>query len=317
MIGLAGDDHKANVMRRFTFAFFLFTFAIMRAWQTSRRTIRLDRPLVMGILNVTPDSFSDGGRFDNVDAALHRAEKMVSEGADLIDIGGESTRPGSERVGPAEETARVVPVIEAICSRFDVPVSIDTSRADVARAASEAGAEIINDISGLRWDAEIAGVAATFGAGLILMHSRGDFETMHSLPHVESIIDEVVSGLKISVETANSHGVSGQNIALDIGIGFGKSPEQNIELIARLRVLIAELGDYPMLVGASRKSFVGKILGDIPPDERLGGSLAAAAIAVWNGANLVRCHDVRETIQAIRVASELRRYSSTHIGKME
>jgi len=258
-------------------------------------------PVVMGILNITPDSFSDGGKFVSVDSALKRAEEMIAEGVEIIDIGGESTRPGSERVDETTEIARVVPVIEAITSRFDVPVSIDTSKSAVAEAAITAGAEIINDISGLRWDPQIANVAAALGAGIVLMHSRGDFETMHSQPPAADIIFDVTVDLRYACETAARHGVKNENISLDIGIGFGKTFEQNLELIANLDRLVREFSDFPLLVGASRKSFIGKILGGLPANDRLGGSLAAAVVSVMNGARIVRVHDVRETVAAIRV----------------
>ncbi len=259
----------------------------------------------MAILNVTPDSFSDGGRFASLDDALRRVDEIIAEGADIIDIGGESTRPGSRRVSAEEECERVVPVIAAIAKRFDVPVSIDTSKAAVARAATEAGAEIINDIAGLRWDAEVADVAAASGAGLVLMHSRGEFETMHSEPPVADIIEEVAAGLRGSIAAANERGVTDEQIVLDIGIGFGKTPRQNLELLAKLDKLSSSLPGFPLLVGASRKSFIAKTLGDIPPEARLPASLAAAAVAVMNGAQIIRAHDVRETVQAVRLAAAI------------
>lgn len=259
----------------------------------------------MGILNVTPDSFSDGGAFFKVDDALRRAETLIGEGADILDIGGESTRPNSVRVLSREEKDRVVTVIEAISQRFDIPLSIDTTKAEVAERAVEAGAEIINDISGLRFDERIADVAADSGAGLVLMHSRGEFETMHSQPPVDDIMAEVSADLNRAIETARAHGVGEDRIALDIGIGFGKTQEQNLELIAKLDNIVAEFKAYPVLVGASRKSFLRKIVGDIPPGERLGGSLAAAIIAVQNGAKILRVHDVAATVQAIRVLAAL------------
>ena len=274
-------------------------------WQTSKRKLILDHPLVMGILNVTPDSFSDGGRYADVDLALKRAEQMIAEGADVIDIGGESTRPGSSRVDAEIEINRTLPVVAAIVKRFDTPASIDTSKSVVARALIEHGAEIINDISGLRWDARIADVAAKSGAGLVLMHSRGTFETMHSPPPLEdAVVDEVLSGLKSSVEIARKWGVGDEQIVLDIGIGFGKTQEQNLELLAKLDKIIDGFKVHPMLVGASRKSFIGKILGGSTPTERLGGSLAAAVIAYQRGAKIFRVHDVKETVAAIKFAAQ-------------
>lgn len=273
-------------------------------WKTSRRAISLDVPLVMGILNVTPDSFSDGGRYADISAALQRADEMIAEGADVIDIGGESTRPGSKRVSADEEISRVVPVIEAISKRLDVPVSIDTSKSAVADAAVDAGAEIINDISGLRFDEAIADVAARHKTGLVLMHSRGEFETMHTQPPVEDIITEVEKDLRRSISAAAAAGVAGEQIVLDIGIGFGKTLDQNLKLIAQLDRLVKEFARFPIMVGASRKSFLGKLLGKDDPKERLAGNLASAAIAVWNGAKILRVHDVAATVDAVKIVTQ-------------
>ena len=260
----------------------------------------------MAILNVTPDSFSDGGRFFSETEALKQAEKFVEQGADILDIGGESTRPNSARVSVEEEIRRVVPIIEAIAKRFDMPISIDTSKAETAAKAVEAGAEIINDISGLRFDERIGEVAARTNSGLILMHLRGDFETMHRQKPVENILLEVSEGLRQSIEKARSFGVKTENIALDVGIGFSKTLEQNLELIAKLNLLCDEFTDYPMLVGTSRKSFIGKILNDAPTGERLQGSLASAAITVWNGAKIVRVHDVKATVETLKVVDRIK-----------
>lgn len=275
-------------------------------WKTARREIKLERPLVMGILNVTPDSFSDGGSFATVDNALVQAEGMIAEGADIIDIGGESTRPGSLRITAAEEIGRVVPVIKAFAERFDTPISIDTSKAAVAKAAIDAGAEIINDISGLRWEPELADVAAAAGAGLIIMHSRGEFSTMHSQPPVDDILSAVLAEIRSSVETAIVRGVAREQIVIDVGIGFGKTPEQNLELIAKLDRLVSEFDGYPLLVGASRKSFIGKLLNEPDPQKRVAGSIAAATLAVWHGARIVRVHDVKATVDAVGIVSALR-----------
>ncbi len=258
----------------------------------------------MGILNVTPDSFSDGGKHYSLDAALQHAEKMIGDGADIIDIGGESTRPGSERVATDEEIRRTLPVIEAIKKRFEIPISIDTSKSEVAQRAVDAGAEVLNDISGLRWDSRMAEVAATSGAGLVLMHSRGHFGEMHSLPPVMDILAEVTADLRRSIQIASDCGVASSQIVLDIGIGFGKTLEQNLELIANLSKIAHLFDGFPILAGISRKSFIGRLLGDVPADGRLTGSLAASAIALWNGANLLRTHDVRATREmAVTVAS--------------
>jgi len=274
-------------------------------WQTSRRKLSLDRPLVMAILNVTPDSFSDGGENQTAEHALRRVEKMIDEGADLIDVGGESTRPGSKPVAADEEIGRIVPVIAAIAERFDIPISVDTTKSEVAEKAIDAGAEIINDISGLRWDSCIADVAARAKAGLVLMHSRGMFETLHTQPPVEDILADVSLDFQRAIDNAHSYGVTDEQIVLDVGIGFGKTQEQNLELLAKLGKLVSEFKQYPMLVGASRKSFIGKILGNVPPSERLGGSLAAVVIAVRNGAKIVRVHDVKETVAAVKIAAAI------------
>jgi dihydropteroate synthase len=262
---------------------------------------------MMGILNVTPDSFSDGGTWLDADAALRHAEKLITEGADIVDVGGESTRPGSKRVTQEDEFRRVVPVIESITARFDTPVSVDTTRSIVARAALSAGAEIINDVSGLRFDPTLADIAADAGAGLILMHSRGDFEDMHDQPAVRDILDEVRSSLRQSIATAHAADVTDTQIALDIGIGFSKTFDQNLELIRNLDTIVEEFARYPIVVGASRKSFIGKLTGDAPVTERLGGSVAAAMTAVAHGAKIVRVHDVRETAAALIVAASLQK----------
>jgi len=281
-------------------------------WRTSRRNLDYGgKTLVMAVLNATPDSFSDGGQFSNLDNALRRIEQIIEEGADLVDIGGESTRPNSEPVPIEIEIDRVVPLIEEIVRRFDVAVSIDTTKAEVAERAVEGGAEIINDISGLRFDERIAEVAARHHAGLILMHSRGKFETMHS-PEVQTqnIFGEVSRGFRESLEKAQRFGVKPDSIALDIGFGFGKSPEQNFELIARLGEFDPEFSMYPMVVGTSRKSSIGKILGGVPPDQRLAGSLASVAIAVWNGARIVRAHDVKETVETVNIVEAIKTTAS-------
>jgi len=278
----------------------------MKSWKTARRTIGISRPLVMGVLNLTPDSFSDGGLFTNESEAVKQAEKLISDGADIIDIGGESSRPGSKQVTAEEEIRRVLPVIKAVCQRWDIPVSIDTWKSAVAGAAIDAGAEIINDISGLRFDNEMAALAARSGAGLVLMHSRGEFSTMHSQPPVYDVLSEVVENLSHSLEKARAAAVGDRQIVLDVGIGFGKTAEQNLELLARLDEVSRAFSGFPILVGASRKSFIGKVLGREEPRQRLYGSLASAAIAVFNGADIVRVHDVRESVEAVLIADAIR-----------
>lgn len=275
------------------------------SWRTSKRELELSGVAIMGIVNTTPDSFSDGGEAFAFDDAVRRAERLIAEGADILDIGGESTRPGSERVSADEEIDRIIPVIRAVVSRFDVPISVDTSKAAVAEAAIKSGAEIINDISGLRFDPTVAEAASASGAGLILMHSRGDFSEMHSLPPVEDIFVEVEGRLRESIAVAFQHGVAPENIVLDVGIGFGKTVEQNLSLIANLARIVKKFEEFPMLVGASRKSFIGKLCNEPDAGERLAGSLAAAIAAVKNGAKILRVHDVRETRQALKTAKAL------------
>ena len=270
-----------------------------------------ERTLIMGILNVTPDSFSDGGQFVSLDAALAHAEQMIAEGADIIDVGGESTRPGGEPVSVEEEINRVVPVIEALAQRTDTPISVDTTKSEVARAALDAGAAIVNDISALRFDFYIADVVARAGAGLVLMHSRGTPATMHRLPPVSDIMHELTHGLRASINMAERRGVKRESIVIDPGIGFGKSQEQNLELIAKLDQLIAAFPDHPLLIGTSRKSFIGRLLADesgtpAPAEERLYGSLATMSAAILKGAHIVRVHDVKATNDVIRVTQSIR-----------
>ena len=269
------------------------------------------RTLVMGILNVTPDSFSDGGEFFSLDKAIAHAEQMIAEGADILDVGGESTRPGDTAIVSAEEEIkRVVPVIAELTKRFDVPVSIDTTKASVARAALDAGAAIVNDISALRFEPEIADEVAKSGAGLVLMHSRGTPGALHNLPPVPDIMEEVTNILRNSIEIAEQRGVKRESIVIDPGIGFGKSQEQNIELIAKLDQLIAAFPDFPLLIGTSRKSFIGRILADAagnpaPVEDRLFGSLATMTAAILKGARIVRVHDVEAAVQAARVTDAI------------
>lgn len=270
-----------------------------------------ERTLIMGILNVTPDSFSDGGQFVTLDTALAHAEQMIAEGADIIDVGGESTRPGGEPVSVEDEISRVVPVISALAERTDVAISVDTTKSEVARAALDAGAAIVNDISALRFDFYVADAVARAGAGLVLMHSRGTPATMHRLPPVADIMHEVTHSLHASINMAERRGVHRESIAIDPGIGFGKSQEQNLELIAKLDQLITAFPDYPILIGTSRKSFIGRLLADAsgvpaPAEDRLHGSLATITAAILKGAHIVRVHDVKATVETIRVAESIR-----------
>ena len=282
----------------------------IRQWKLARRSLSWGgQTLVMGVLNVTPDSFSDGGEFLSLDRALAHAEQMIAEGADIIDIGGESTRPGSAFVTAAEELQRVIPVIERLAAKSPVPISIDTTKSSVARAAIAAGAEIVNDISGLRFDTSIADEVARANAGLVLMHSRGTPKNMQQLPPVGDIMSEVISGLRKSVAVAEERGVARESIAIDPGIGFGKTVEQNVELIAKLDQLARAFDDLPILIGPSRKSFIGKLLSGAPADHRLYGTISALVAAVMNGAHVLRVHDVKETVEAGKVADALKRAS--------
>lgn len=283
-------------------------------WQIRDRTLNLDRPLVMGILNITPDSFSDGGRFRSVDDALRRAEEMISEGADIIDVGGESTRPGSRPVSTDDEIERVVPIVKEIKAKFDIPISIDTHKSPVAFAAVDVGAAIVNDISAFRFDPSMAKTIAELGAGVVLMHSRGTIEALHTTETAENIFDDVSRDFRRAVAVALAAGVNNEAIALDVGIGFGKTLEQNLALIAGVGRLIDEFRPYPFLIGTSRKSFIGKLLGGVSVDQRLEGSLATAVIAVWNGVKIVRTHDIKETLSAIKIADALCPESSSSLS---
>ena len=266
-----------------------------------RSVLDLAQPKVMGVLNVTPDSFSDGGRYAGVDAALARAERMVEEGAAVVDVGGESTRPGASPVSVEEEIRRVAPVIERLVSRFAVPVSVDTSKPGVIRAAVDAGAQMINDVRALRLPGALAAAAAS-GAAVCLMHMRGEPDTMQSAPAYTDVIAEVRGFLEARVAACLSAGIARQRLCIDPGIGFGKLPEHNLALLAGL----AGIGEpsLPIVVGVSRKSLVGIITGR-PPAERLAGSVAFAALAVARGARIVRAHDVAATVDAVKVAAAL------------
>ena len=285
----------------------------MREWQIAhgRKLPIGERTLVMGVLNVTPDSFSDGGEFFSPGKALAHAEQMIAEGADIIDIGGESTRPGGAAIVSAEEELRrVLPVIEQLAKRTNIPISIDTTKAEVARAALDAGAAIVNDVSALRFDFHVADEAARVGAGLVLMHSRGTPATMHKLPPVADIFHEVTKSLRSSIAMAERRGVKRESIVIDPGIGFGKSQEQNIELIAKLDQLIAVFPDFPLLIGTSRKSFLGRILADedgtpAAADQRLHASMATITMAILKGAHIVRVHDVKAALETLRVVDAI------------
>jgi len=263
-----------------------------------------NRPLVMGIVNVTPDSFSDGGMYLSSEKAIEHARKLVEEGADIIDIGGESSRPGAVSITDEEEIERVQPVLEGLIPSIAVPISIDTRKAKVAKMACELGATIINDISGLQEGPEIAEVAARFETHLVLMHMRGTPATMQVGIQYTDLIGEISSFLATAAELAMSAGVDKEKIIIDPGIGFGKTVEHNFTLIKKLD-LLAKLG-YPILIGVSRKSFIGKSL-DLPVDERLEGSLAAAIYAAIKGAAIIRVHDVLSTVRALKILELIER----------
>ncbi|MDX6498487.1 MAG: dihydropteroate synthase [Blastocatellia bacterium] len=278
----------------------------IRQWKLARRSLPYgERTLVMGVLNITPDSFSDGGKFYTTQNALEHALQMIAEGADIIDIGGESTRPGSAFVTEEEELQRVIPVIEPLATKSPAPISIDTTKSSVARAAIRAGAEIVNDISGLRFDPLIADEAAKAKAGLVLMHSRGTPKNMQQLPLVDDIVSEVTSGLLRSVALAEEHGVARESIAIDPGLGFGMTGEQNVEMIGELSKLARAFPDLPLMIGPSRKSFLGKLLDGAPASQRLYGTIASVVASVMNGAHIVRVHDVKATVEALRVVDAI------------
>jgi dihydropteroate synthase len=262
------------------------------------------RPHIMGILNVTPDSFSDGGRHLRLDDALAHARAMHAAGADIIDVGGESTRPGAQPVSAQEEIARTAPVIEAICRELDLPVSIDTTKSEVARAAIAAGACMINDISGLERDPALAALAAQHGCALVLMHMRGTPQTMQSMTDYNDLLGEVTAFLAERAARAEAAGVPRARIVLDPGLGFSKTGAHNLALLRHTDRLVA-LG-YPVLVGPSRKRFIGQLVGDKPPQERVFGTAAAVAAAILGGAHILRVHDVADMVDVARVAHAIR-----------
>ena len=262
------------------------------------RRLVLDRPMVMGVLNVTPDSFSDGGRYLDSGAAVKHALEMVEEGADLIDIGAESSRPGAEPVSEAEELRRLIPVVQEVCRHVSVPVSVDTTKAAVARAAIEAGAAVVNDISAGQADPAMTGVVAETGAGLVLMHRQGTPQTMQRAPQYGSVVDDVRDFLRGRMQAAEQAGIAADQILLDPGIGFGKNLEHNLTLLAGLDAF-QSLG-RPILVGVSRKAFIGEVLGR-RTDDRLMGTAAAVAAALLRGARMVRVHDVKAMQDVVRM----------------
>ncbi len=250
---------------------------------------------IMGILNVTPDSFSDGGRFNNMDAALRHAEEMIADGAAIVDIGGESTRPGHEQITDEEEIARVAPVIEAVKARFDIPVSVDTYKGAVAESALQAGADLVNDIWGFKYDKRVAQLTAQYGAACCLMHNR-------HVAAYDDFLKEVCDDLRESVAIAKDAGVADDKIILDPGVGFGKNLDWNLEITNHVDVL--KMLGYPVLLGTSRKSMIGLTL-DLPSDERLEGTLVTTAIGVMRGCAFVRVHDIKENLRTIRMTQAI------------
>ena len=267
------------------------------------------RTLVMGILNVTPDSFADGGLWIDPARAVDAALQMEADGADLIDIGGESTRPGAEALPLDEELSRVMPVIEAAASRLRVPISVDTYKADVARRAVASGAALVNDVSALRYDSGLAEVVAASGAALVLMHNRGRSRQMYQEAHYDSVVDEVVGELAERVESAVAAGIARDRVIVDPGIGFAKKAAHSLELLARLPAL--SVLDRPLLVGPSRKSFLEASLGERLPGVRDWGTAAAVAAAVMGGAHIVRVHAVKEMADVVRTVEAIRNAGTT------
>ncbi len=269
------------------------------------RLLKLDRPLVMGILNVTPDSFSDGGKYAGIKEALSFAQQMVKDGVDIIDIGGESSRPGSNPVSLDEELKRVIPIITKIREHSTIPISIDTTKADVARQAISAGADIVNDISALRFDSEMVDVIAENRTPVILMHMLGDPKTMQADPIYFDCVNEIMQFFSERIHFCLNNGIQREKIILDPGIGFGKKLSDNLALINKIGQF--KTFGCPVLLGASRKSFIGMITGDKKsPEKRIGGSLAAAITGIQNGVDILRVHDIAETIEAIKLLKALK-----------
>ncbi|MFH1479601.1 MAG: dihydropteroate synthase [Candidatus Omnitrophota bacterium] len=261
-----------------------------------------ERTYIMGVLNITPDSFSGDGIYKKIGHALEKGELLVKEGADIIDVGGESTRPGSKAVSLEEEIERVIPVIEGLKKKVDVPISIDTKKSEVARLALEKGASIVNDITGLEGDSDMARIVASFGAKVVIMHIKGEPSTMQLDPMYDNLIEEIIAKLQELSDRAQASGIKKENIIIDPGIGFGKTLEHNLEILnglSRFKVL-----GYPVMVGVSRKSFIGHIL-EKSPEDRIFGTASSIAIAINNGADIIRVHDVREMAEVAKVADAI------------
>ena len=260
--------------------------------------MKAKRPLLMGILNVTPDSFSDGGKFNTLEKAVLQGLKMADDGADIIDVGGESTRPGSQPVEVSEEIKRVVPVIKNLKKRISIPISVDTYKSEVARAAIDAGAEIINDITALNGDKKMGELAAKNKVTVVLMHMQGSPATMQLKPKYKNVVQEIILFLKDRIEKAKEYGIKDDRIVIDPGIGFGKTVEHNLKIIKNLKEFA--ILKKQILIGPSRKSFIGKIL-DLDASQRCEGSAAAISMSVANGANIVRVHDIKEMKRVVEI----------------
>jgi dihydropteroate synthase len=271
--------------------------------KNNQRFLWGSKTYVMGILNVTPDSFSDGGEFEPLNSALTQTQNMIKNGADIIDIGGQSTRPGAEQISLAEELKRVIPIIKVIREQATIPISIDTTRAEVARSAVEAGADIINDISGGTYDENMFSTAAQLAVPIILMHLKGTPQTMQSLTNYGDLITEIKAFLEQQINQAIAIGIPQSNIIIDPGIGFAKNTAQNIQLIQQLSQF--KTLNAPILIGVSRKSFIGKITGQTNPKDRLWGTAAACCGAIANGADLIRVHDVAQMRDVAKVADTI------------
>jgi dihydropteroate synthase len=270
------------------------------SWQIRGATLTLERPLLVGILNLTPDSFRDGGRFRQAEPALARARQLVADGAGMLDLGAESTRPGAHPVEPEEEAERLLPVLRRLKAELEVPLSVDTRHAAVARAALAEGAAVVNDVSALS-DEAMAGVVATAGAGLVLMHMRGTPQTMQTRARYRDVVGEVGDELEPALERARAAGIPLERVVVDPGIGFAKTAEQNLELLAGVGALQRRLG-RPVMLGPSRKAFIGALLGGAPPDQRDAGTLGACVAALCRGCRIFRVHEVRALRDALAVA---------------
>jgi dihydropteroate synthase len=260
---------------------------------------------IMGVLNITPDSFSDGGLYFDKSAAIKRAIQMVEDGADIVDIGGESTRPGSESISIEEELRRIIPVIVAIAKEIKIPISIDTYKSEVAKRALDAGASMVNDISGLRFDPKMSEVVSEYKVPVVIMHIKGRPKDMQQNPVYEALIPEIMDYLRCGIAIATRSGISDNKIIIDPGIGFGKTSDHNLEIINKLREFTSL--EKPILIGPSRKAFIGKILGDAPVTQRLEGTAAAVAISIMNGANMIRVHDVKEMAKVAKIADAVKK----------